>query len=54
MVRFWNNSECAIPIWTKIGTAKQLDTKNKYLTAFLKFIKIDFKFKRRGQIQNLT
>ena len=31
MIRFWNNSECAIPIWTKIGTTKQLDTKNKPL-----------------------
>jgi len=41
MVRFWNNSECAIPIWTKIGTTKQLDTKNKLVMYFLKILKID-------------
>ena len=47
MVRFWNNSECAIPIWTKIGTTKQLDTKNKPVMYFLKILKIDPT--RRGQ-----
>ena len=41
MVRFWNNSECASPIWTKIGTTKQLDTKNKPVMYFLKILKID-------------
>ena len=41
MVRFWNNSECAIPIWTKIGTTKQLDTKNKPVMYFFKILKID-------------
>ena len=47
MVRFWNNSECASPIWTKIGTTKQLDTKNKPVMYFLKILKIDPT--RRGQ-----
>ena len=41
MIRFWNNSECAIPIWTKIGTTKQLDTKNKPVMYFFKILKID-------------
>ncbi len=41
MVRFWNNSECASPIWTKIGTTKQLDTKNKPVMYFLKILEID-------------
>ena len=40
-IRFWNNSECASPIWTKIGTTKQLDTKNKPVMYFLKILKID-------------
>ena len=44
---FWNNSDCAIPIWTKIGTPKQLDTKNKPVMYFLKILKIDPT--RRGQ-----
>ena len=46
-IRFWNNSECASPIWTKIGTTKQLDTKNKPVMYFLKILKIDPT--RRGQ-----
>ena len=47
-VCFWNNSECVIPIWIKIGTTKQLDTKNKpVLMYFLKILKIDPT--RRGQ-----
>ena len=41
MVRFWNNSECASPIWTKIAPTKQLDTKNKPVMSFLKILKID-------------
>ena len=41
MIRFWNNSECAIPIWTKIGTVKQIDPGNKPLAAFLKKLQID-------------
>jgi hypothetical protein len=35
------------PIWTKMGTTKQLDPKNNPVTAFLKFRKIDLT--RRGQ-----
>jgi hypothetical protein len=46
-IRFWNNSECVIPIWPKIGITKQLDAKNKPVTAFLKFRKIDLTW--RGQ-----
>ena len=40
-VRFWNNSECANPICTQIGTTKQLDTKNKPVMYFFKILKID-------------
>ena len=46
-IRFWNNSECASPIWTKIAPTKQLDTKNKPVMSFLKILKIDPT--RRGQ-----
>ncbi len=35
-IRLWNNSESVSLIWTKIGTTKQLDPKNKLITAFLK------------------
>ncbi len=31
----------AWPIWPKIGTTKQLDPKNKPVTALLKFLKIN-------------
>ena len=41
------HSDPTSPIWTKIGTTKQLDPKNKPVTAFLKFLKIDLT--RRGQ-----
>jgi hypothetical protein len=37
----------AWPIWPKIATTKQLDPKNKPVTAFLKFRKINLT--RRGQ-----
>ena len=40
-IRFWNNSECANPICTQIGTTKQLDTKNKPVMYFLKILEID-------------
>jgi hypothetical protein len=40
-------SDPTSPIWTKIGTTKQLDPKNQPVTAFLKFRKIDLA--RRGQ-----
>ncbi len=46
-IRFWNNSECVIPIWPKVGITKQLDPKNKPVSAFLKFRKIDLT--QRGQ-----
>ena len=39
-------------IWPKIGTTKQLDPKNKPVTAFLKFRKIDLTW--RGQSHNLA
>ena len=41
------HSDPTSPIWTQIGTTKQLDPKNKSVTAFLKFLKIDLT--RRGQ-----
>jgi len=44
---FCNNSDCAVPIWTKIGTPKQLDTKNKPVMYFLKILKSDLT--QRGQ-----
>ena len=33
------HSDSAGPMWTKIGTVKQLDHRNKPVTAFLKFSK---------------
>ena len=41
-------SDLAGPLWTQIGITKQLDPKNKSVTAFLKFLKIDLTW--RGQM----
>ena len=48
-VCFWNNSECAILIWTQIGTTKQLGTKNKPVMYFLKFSKLTPHGEVKGQ-----
>ena len=40
MMRFWDNSECAITIQTKFGMDMVFDSKNKPTEEFLIFLKI--------------